>query len=160
MSQARIEGRRRHRPRRPEGAPRPSSSEAHREPQNAARSPTGAIRIEAAAERRKGKVVRSGSSSSRAEHARLELNRGEDQERGHRATPRRPAAFSFPLRSTHAFQLLPAAVSLPVNLMLAISAYGSVNGPSPLLVEVLDEGLGAPAVPVEEVADELRPVPP
>ena len=53
---------------------------------------------------------------------RLELNRGEDQNSGQLPAAAPFSAFSRSLRSSHARQLFPAAVSLPVNLMLATSA--------------------------------------
>ena len=50
-------------------------------------------------------------------------------------------AFSF--RSSQAFQLPPAAVSLPVNLMVAISEYRIGNGPSPFSSKNWMKGSGS-----------------
>ena len=109
-----------------------------------------------AAKRQRG----SGASSSCAgERARLELNRGEDQESSARGGVRAGARRLLRLLALEpGRQLLPAAVSLPVNWTLAMSAYGSVNGPPPSASKICDERLAHRAVAVEDVADDLGAV--
>ena len=71
-----------------------------------------------------GTAARAAAGRAPGQGPRLEINRRENQDRdqaGRRRTPRPGAPLSFSLRSTHAFQLLPAAVSLPVNLIVAMS---------------------------------------
>ena len=93
----------------------------------------------------------------------LELNRRENQDRyqaGRHRTPCPGAPFPFSLRSTQAFQLLPAAVSLPGELDGGDVAVGDVERAVAPLVEELDEGLRRIGVAIEDVADDLGSVAP
>src|SRR5262245_47511560 len=139
------------------GAAKPSRSEGQRESQSAARKPTGARRSVAWPNAGNGNVGRRGNSSSRA---------------------RRRASSSTAVRTSSGVIVRHPGTLGPFSLLALDPGLPAVAGRSVLageldvrdlgigdgeravaiLIEELDEGFGYEAVPVEDVADDLRPV--